>query len=166
MTTKGFLRCSQLFRGVSDELLDLFLDLCQQVRVEAGTPIFEEDQPARFLYIVGHGRVVLGMRLERPDGSVTDLTTVASVGPGEAFGWSALVTPHVLTLSARSVEPSLLLRIEGEALRSTLSLHSDAGYAVMVNVANLLAERLSQTREALVYERGFWLELAQRSKRS
>ena len=155
MTDEHLLRASQLFRGVGDEYLQLFLPICRQVSVEKGAPIFREEEPARFLYIVGQGRVALEMRIERPDGSVAGPTTVESIGPSDAFGWSALVEPHILTLSAKAVEPSKLLLIEAESFRDVLARHTNVGYRVMVNVAELLAERLAQTREAFVYERSW-----------
>ena len=153
MTSEHFLRASELFRGVGHEHLRLFLPICRQESVEKGAPIFNEGEPAKFLYIVGQGRAALEMRLERPDGSVAGPTTVASIGPGEAFSWSALVEPHILTLSAKAVEPSELLLIGAEAFREALGRYPDLGYLVMVNVAELLAARLAQTREAFVYER-------------
>ena len=155
MTMERFLRESQLFRGVRNQHLQLFLPMCRQDSVTKGAPIFLEGEPARFLYIVTQGRVALEMRLERPDGSVAGPTTVASIGPGDAFGWSALVEPHILTLSAKAVEPSELLLIGADAFREVLGHYPDVGYRVMVNVAKLLAERLSQTREAFVYERSW-----------
>jgi CRP-like cAMP-binding protein len=155
MKTEQFLQSSLLFQGVSGEDLRLFLPICQQVSLERGKVIFQQGESARFLYIVGHGRVALTMMLERPDGSVTNPTTVASIGPGDAFGWSSIVEPHILTLSAQVVERADFIFFEGQALREMLGRHRDVGYLVMVNVAKLLAARLAQTREAFVYERGW-----------
>lgn len=124
--------------------------------LEKGDRIFEQGEPAVFIYIVQEGRVALEMTLERPDGSLTHTTTVASVGQGEAFGWSALVEPYVLTLSAKAVECCELILIEGQKLREVLKRDGDMGYLVMANVAKLLAGRLMRTREAFVYERN-WL---------
>ena len=153
MPVKHSLQGSQLFQGLSDEQLQLFSAICEDVPVEKGTRIFEEGEHARFVYVVERGRVALTMRLDRPDGSVTHPTTVASLGPGEAFAWSAIVDPTVLTLSAQAVEDSNLVRIDGEKLREMLNSRRDVGYLVMVNVAKLLGGRLAQTREAFVYER-------------
>ncbi len=155
MTVMRFLQDSKLFGGLRDEQLQGFFPICQHVVIELGASIFRKGEPARFLYIVGQGRVALEMTMERPDGSVTPPTLVASVGLGETFGWSAIVEPHILTLSARAVERCNLVRVEGEALREVLNKHRELGYLVMVNVAKLLAQRLSETREAFVYERGW-----------
>lgn len=93
------------------------------------------------------------MALERPDGSFTPRTTVASQGQGDAFGWSALVEPHVLTMSAYAVEPTELVVFEGHKLREFLEGNRQFGYVVMYNVAKLLAGRLAETREAFVFDR-------------
>lgn len=82
---------------------------------------------------------------------------VALIGPGEAFGWSALVEPRLMTLNARAIEPSTILVVEGAPLRETMRRDRDIGYAILQNLVGLLAHRLSQTREALVYERGWML---------
>ena len=153
-----FLRDSQLFKGLSDAQLQLLSAILRETVVAQGSRLFEQGAPATYLYVVGRGRVGLEMRLERPDGSVTHTTTVASAGAGDAFGWSAVVPPHMLTLSAFAQEPSTLVLVEGEKLRVLLNRNHDVGYLVMVNVANLLADRLAQTREAFVYERDWVFE--------
>ena len=48
-----------------------------------------------------------------------------------------------------------LIALEGSTLRELLADHRDMGYTVMVNVAGLIAERLAETREALVYDRSY-----------
>lgn len=146
---------SLLFGGVPRERLALFIRISERRRVEKGAAIFQELDPATHVYVLGAGRVALTMTLERPDGSVVPPTVVASVGPGEAFGWSAVVEPNRFTLSARAVESCDLVRIEGRALMETLDAHRDVGYLVMVNMVNLLASRLAETREAFVFERGW-----------
>ena len=146
-----------MFQGVTEEELEPFLPLCDLVSVGRGSSTFKEGGAARFLYVVGQGRVALQMNLERPDGSVTGPTTVASVGTGDAFAWSAIVEPHRLTLSANAVEDCALVAIEAAALREILSRRRRVGYLVMMNVTKLLAERLSQTREAFVFERAWTL---------
>ena len=133
--------------------------------MEKGTALFTQGEPASHLpashlNVVAQGRVALKMVLERPDGSVTPSIAVASLGPGEAFGWSAIVEPNVFTMSAEAVEDSKLVLIEGSGLQAVLSRHEGAGYRVMANIARVLAQRLSSIREAFVYERSwvFWME--------
>ena len=133
----------------------MLVPVCQEKVAIKDALILKQGDFARSLYLVDEGRIGLQMTLERPDGSSTGPKTVASIGPREAFGWSALVKPYRITLSATSVELSRLIAIEGPALLELLGRHRDIGYLVMANVASLIAERLAETREALVYDRSY-----------
>ena len=155
MSVEQVLRNSSIFRGLSEQELALLELACREETAIKGALVLKQDELARCLYLVDEGRVGLHMSLERPDGSSTGRTAVASIGPGEAFGWSALVQPYQSTLSATAVELCKLIALEGSTLRELLADHRDMGYTVMVNVAGLIAERLAETREALVYDRSY-----------
>lgn len=154
------LRSSRLFEGVSDAQIQNIIPLCRTLTVAKGTTIFREGEPAKTMYLVRTGRAAVEMSLERPDGSTARPTVVASISPREAFGWSALVEPNVLTLSAKAMVPTELVLIEGPGLRRLLDRSPRLGYRVMNNVAVLLAERLADIREAFVAEReALWKRL-------
>ena len=153
MTAENALSQSQVFKGLREDEVSLFAPLREELSVERGESVCRAGNPARYLYVVEEGRVALTMTLSRPDGSVTQPTTVASLGPMEAFGWSSLVEPRVLRFSAQAVEPSRLTRLDGRALQTVMEEHPSVGYRVMVNLTQLLGSRLARTREAFVYER-------------
>lgn len=118
--------------------------------------LFRQGQPARALYVVEKGRAALELSLRHAEGaSLAHPATVATVGPGEAIGWSAVVEPHIMTLSARSLGASSFILIDGMALTELLRKHKDMGFVFMEALCRLLAERLMQTRETLIYERGW-----------
>ena len=156
MTLMDYLKGSHLFLGVNDDDLKIMRSLCYYQSVKKGTEIFKQGEQAEFLYVVGKGRVALDMTLERPDGSTTPPTTVASVGPGDAFGWPVIGGFDLLNLSARAIEDCGLGIINVQELGRTLSQHPKLGYIVMGNIASLLSRKLADTREAFVYERS-WL---------
>ena len=139
------LSSSRLFEGVSAAEVLKVLPLCQTLSVAKGKAIFREGEPAKTIYLVRTGRAAVEMSLERPDGSTARPTVVASISPREAFGWSALVQPHVLTLSAKAMLATELVLIEGAGLRRLLDRSPRLGYRVMNNVATLLSERLYGT---------------------
>ena len=155
MSIRQSLRISSLFQGLTQKDLELVVPMCREEVAIKDATILKQGEPARSLFLVGEGRVGLYMTLERPDGSSSGPKAVASIGPREAFGWSALVQPYESTLSATAVEPSRLIVLEGSALLELLSNHRDIGYLVMVNLATLITERLKDTREALVYDRSY-----------
>ena len=163
MTLENILRNSSLFHNLSDLDLQHLVPICKRVDIEEGTDILREGEPVSHIHIVEEGRVALKMALERPDGSSTGPTTVASIGPEEAFGWSALVEPYLSTLTVSAVDPSKLVSMDGASLRAALDHHKDIGYLVMGNLTRLIAERLAETREALVYHRT-WVECVEREE--
>ena len=164
MSVKNTLKLSAVFHGVSDKDLDLLVPMCSSEVVAERADILTQGEPARNLYLVDEGRVGLHMTLKRPDGSSTGETAVASMAPPQAFGWFALIPPFVNTLSATAVEPCKLIALEGPALRELLDQHQDMGYLVMKNVVSLLAGRLAESREALVYHRSYEEYLQRQSK--
>ena len=155
MSIKQALSSSSAFQGASEVDLELVVPLCREEVAPKDAPILKQGEPARFLYLVIEGTVGLYMNLERPDGSSTGPKAVASIGAREAFGWSALVQPYKSTLSATAVELSRLIVLDGSVLLELLNGHRDMGYPVMANMAALIAERLMETREALVYDRSY-----------
>ena len=153
MSLQRFLKNAALFQGLTARHLASILRFSTAQSANEHDYIFREGEPATALFIVGAGQVALEMQLSRPDGSATPPTTVASVEPGEALAWSAIVEPHILTMSAKAMENTDLVRIDAAALRRFLSRNRRAGYVVMVNLAKVLADRLHDTREIFVYER-------------
>jgi CRP-like cAMP-binding protein len=155
MTTMQVLQDHELFRGLDSEELLLLQTFTTAVAVERGSAIFTEGEPARFLYAIRQGKVGLEMAVPKPDGGYTRRMMVTILGPHDVFGWSALVEPHTFTLSARALEQCDLVKVEGRALREALHIYREVGFVVMSNLAEILAKRLAQTRQALVYERGW-----------
>ena len=72
---------SQLFCNLNGAQLQTILPLCVEITAKPQERLFTEGESAAYLYVVESGRVGLIMTLPRPDGSVIQPTTVASVGP-------------------------------------------------------------------------------------
>lgn len=147
------------FAGLSDEYLQLIATFSHRSAVGSGTTIFLQGRPAKHLYIIQQGKVGLEMLVPSPSGGGTRPTVVSVLGPGEAFGWSALVEPYVFSLSAVALDRCELIMVEGEALREAMRRYLSLGYVVLSNLTKLMAQRLRQTRQALIYERG-WATVA------
>ncbi len=147
------------FAGLSDEHLQLIGTFSHRNAVESGATIFLQGRPAKHLYIVQQGNVSLEMLVPSPSGGATRPTRVSVLGPGEAFGWSALVEPHIFFMSAMALERCELLTVEGEALGEAMRRYPALGNVLLSNLTKLLAQRLHQTRQALIHERG-WAAVA------
>ena len=154
MAYPGHLDWGPFFAGLTDEHLQLIGTFSHQSAVENGTSILLQGRPAKHLYIVQQGKVGLEMLVPSPIGGTTRPTVVPVLGQGEAFGWSVLVEPHIFSMSARALERCELLTVEGEALVEAMRRYLALGNVLLLNLTKVMAQRLHQTRQALIYERG------------
>ncbi len=146
-----------LFAGLSSQQIQLVSTFSERLTVEKGAAILEQGRPSIALYSLVQGKVGLEAQAPKPNGGSTEPVLVAVLGSGDSFGWSSLVEPHVLTLSAVAMDRCILIRVEAPALREAMQRYRDLGWVVMYNLSRLLAQRLAQTQQALIYERGWAL---------
>jgi len=149
MTTTDLLSGSELFRNLDPWHLDRLADMSTEFSWQTGTAVFNEGDEAAFLYVLADGRIALEIdilaALDRP----ARPTTVDVVGPGDCFGWSALVAPHAYTATARCLSTSQAIGIEASALRRYLGDSPVIGREVMGSLAQIVSQRLAQTRMRL-----------------
>jgi len=138
-----------IFEGLTDDELERIAALCREEVYEAGATIFEEGGAADYLYIVEDGKVALEMELELRPYASPKQTTIEVATRGEAFGWSALVEPHTLTLSAKCMERAKVIVIRGSDLLDLFDSEPHIGHRVMRRVTQIVASRLKDTRQKL-----------------
>ena len=156
MTAMHTLKKCSLFSRMKDDQLERIIPLCTSVAVTGDTILFKQGQVAKHLYVVQEGRAALELSVAASQsGGQARPRIVATLNVGEAFGWSAVVEPHVMTLSASSVGAGRFLLIDGPALKELLGRDRNLGYSFMTALCGLLSERLMQTRATLIYERGW-----------
>ncbi len=147
---KGVLGKCQLFQGLTDDELDKIARLCREEVYEAGVTIFREGEAAKELYIVEDGKVVLEMTIRLGSGSgrqgIIDVITKEQV-----FGWSALGEQKSLTMSARCIEKTKAIAVDGECLRRLLEEEEGSGYKVMQGLTGVVSTRLTQTKDTLAH---------------
>ena len=105
-----------IFERLTDDELDRIAELCRVEVYEAGAIIFEEGGAADYLYLVEEGEVVLEMELELQPYASPKQTIIEVATKGDVLGWSALVEPHILTLSAKCTERAKIIVIKGSDL--------------------------------------------------
>lgn len=145
MVSMDALRASELFQGLSDDELAIIARMAREETFEPEARIFSEGEPAESLYIVVRGRIAILIDLGQGRQTVVD-----TVGPGDSFGWSALVPPFVYTASAACAQAATVLVIPGDGLRELCQQHCRTAYAIMERVAGVISTRLSDTRLRLM----------------
>ncbi len=134
------LRGVGLFRDLSDEQLRKVQSLVHLDERGAGRTVYREGETATDVCVVIDGHVDL--RYEMPSRKATSGHTVATIGRGQVFGWSALVPPHKATLSSYPGDSGCrFYRINGKALIELFEADPRVGYLCMSGLARLLAHR-------------------------
>ncbi len=125
---------SMPFQVVSDGMLRKIAALSWEVTYPKGASVYEAGDKADDIYIIVSGRIehalVPGVNARRP---------IQTLGPGDVFGWAALMEkfPHRLAV-AKVVEPAQVVRINGNELLRLLESDPDAGDVVMSRFATMI----------------------------
>jgi CRP-like cAMP-binding protein len=132
-----------LFEGLPDDALAAIADLCHEESFAAGTIICAEGRSADRIYLLQEGTVGLFVS---PTSRPTPLTVSLLEGPGQAFGWSALVGSGYYTAAAQAITDVRAIGLDGRALVAYLEQEPAAGYVVMRRVAQIISYRLGIMR--------------------
>lgn len=148
------LRTAALFEGLGPDELELLAELSRPLSIEDGETLFHMGETATRVYVVGSGIVQLTVPI-RVQGSERQIT-VEDVVPGSTVAWSALVSPHKLTVSGRGSGHVELLGFGRDELMALFAQQPPLGYRVMSNL-------LRVTRQRLHTVQAMWLRELQRS---
>jgi CRP/FNR family cyclic AMP-dependent transcriptional regulator len=147
MITTDVISQFSLFKGLSDSLLKEIAAISKEASAKKGEYIFREGEKADQLHFLVSGNIALRVKLT----SKPEHVTVSFVGkPYESFGWSGVVPPYHYTSSAICEEDSQILVVSGEKFMQILEKHPEAGFIVMRRIAEIIADRLRNSRQALL----------------
>ncbi|MFA5181774.1 MAG: cyclic nucleotide-binding domain-containing protein [Syntrophales bacterium] len=154
MVTANMLKEFNFFKDFTNEQLERLSSITAEETYAAGTQMYKKGDPARSLYILLEGKVVMSLESylgpHRPPMQVT----VDTIARGETMGWSAVVEPYIYTLGALCIDNTKLIALDAAKLRSLMDEDCDLGFKVMKAIAKIISSRLSHTRIILVGERG------------
>jgi CRP/FNR family cyclic AMP-dependent transcriptional regulator len=139
------LRRLRILDGLDEEHLVQLADVAEQVQFAEGEVIFREGDPATDVYLI-------------VDGSVSLEVCAASVGcrriltitEGELLGWSPVLDQTRLSATARALEPTRAVRLNGKQVLAQCEHNPRFGYEFMRRAALALANRLNATRLQLL----------------
>ncbi len=147
MITQDTLAQFDLFKDIPANVLREIAEISQDVFVQKDHFVFREGEQAEHVHLLVKGSIALRVGLtSRPD-----FVTVSIIArPYQTLGWSGLIPPHHYTASAYCEEDTHLIAIPGRPLLHILSNHPEAGFTVMLRVAEIIADRLRNSRQALL----------------
>lgn len=129
-----------IFAGLDGNQIGQLSPYLVECQFPADSIIFEQGHPADHLFILLSGEVVV--HYKPYDGPPL---TVARIGPGGVFGWSAALRRDIYTSGASAVQESLAYRIRGSNLPVICSKYPETGGLLLERLASVIAERLRST---------------------
>jgi CRP/FNR family transcriptional regulator, cyclic AMP receptor protein len=129
-----------IFAGLDDRQLKQLSPFLIEVQFGQDEVVFEQGQPAQFLYILLSGEVVINYKpYDGPQ------LTVARIEPGGVFGWSAALGRDIYTSGALAALPSATCCIRGAHLSVIRERHPEMGNILLERLASVIAQRLAST---------------------
>ncbi len=137
--SQGALNVGELFSGIAAPTLAALAAHAKREEYAAGSTLYRPGDPSDDFFVLDSGRVEFQIgRDERtsPAGFM--------LNKGEVFGWAALLEnqPHRIA-SARVLENSALLRINGKQALKVLESDPASGFIVMRRLSALIARFLA-----------------------
>jgi CRP-like cAMP-binding protein len=125
--------------------LQFMADCACELHFDAGQYILREGDTAKYLYLIGHGKVALGTVIPN-----RGFTTIEVLADGEALGWSWLIPPYHWHFSGLTILPTSVMAMDGKRLREKCEADHDFGYELVKRLALILGQRLRMTRKQLL----------------
>ncbi len=136
-----------LFNGLPEPLLKQIAEIGVQTSAKKGEFVFHEGEKADKLHFLLDGSVALRVKLtSRPESVAVSFVST----PFQSFGWSGIVPPFHYTSSAECDEDSNLLIIPAQPFMKLMEENPQAGFQVMKRIAEIIADRLRNSRQALL----------------
>ena len=136
---------SFLFKGLTDSQLQRVVSIAKEIQIQKGQWLFQEGQAADRIFVLSEGSIEF---LTKINGEY-ELPIKIVRSKGECMGTTALITPHIYSLSSRSTEDATLFVIKCNDLQNILEEDSVIGYTIIRNLAQHLLGRLKETRQEL-----------------
>jgi len=133
------LRSHRFTQGLTDSQLSALAALARPVRFEADEVVLSAGQRSSDFYLLVSGSVAV--ELCAPQFAVC----VQSLGPGDVFGWSALLAEHDTLFQVRSRERTEALRLPAPALQEICQRDPVLGTEFLTRTLRVVAGRVKAT---------------------
>lgn len=129
--------------GLSDSQVAKLAQLAHEVSFHEDEVILVAGQQSKHFYLLLTGSVCIEV------GTRSYVVWVQILGPGEAFGWSALLDHHDTLFQVRAREASRALCLDGESLSAALHDDSELAAELLRRTLKLVAGRVQATEARL-----------------
>ena len=134
-----------LCQGITGRHMQGLAGITREIEVRQNEWLFREGEQADEVFVLKQGAVELLTTVDHR----FELPISILRSPGDCFGSSAIVAPHIYSISARSATASQIFAIDRQRLLKLFQKDCEFGYIVMTNLAEHLLNRLRETRQEL-----------------
>ena len=139
MTLRETLRNHAFVDGLADRHIATLAALATEVTFAEDEVILVDRQRSRYFYLVTSGSVNVELHTS------TLTVAVMTVGPGQAFGWSALLDHQETVFQVRARERTTALRIAGPDLTQACRDDGELGVEMLLRALQVAAGRIKAT---------------------
>jgi len=139
LTHEETLRNHAFMHGLAHRHTAKLAALATEVTFAENEVILVDRQQSRYFYLVTSGSV--NIELHTPIFTVS----VLAVGPGQAFGWSALLDHQDTVFQVRARERTTALRIAGPDLTQACRDDGELGVEMLLRTLQVAAGRIKAT---------------------
>jgi len=144
-TLEAILAQHPFFAGLDPRYMPLITGCASNVRYKSGESLFREGESADHFYLIRGGKVAL-----ETHGAQRGKIIIETIEAGEVLGWSWLFPPYRWHFSARALQETRAIALDGACLRAKGEVDHDLGYALAMRVARIMMERLQAARLQLL----------------
>ena len=138
-TLEKTLRNHAFMRGLPDRHIAKLASMATEVAFAENEVIMMGRQQSQYFYLVTSGSVNIELHT-----SVFNVSVLA-VGPGQAFGWSALLDHQDTLFQVRAREQTSALRIPGWELMEACRGDAELGVEILLRTLQVAAGRIQAT---------------------
>ncbi len=144
-TLEPTLASHPFLKGLDPALLALLVGCASNVRFDTNGVVFRDGEPANQFFLIREGKIAIEIPVPG-----RGETMIQTLGAGEVLGWSWLIAPYRWRFSARAVEPTRAIALDGKCLREKFDSNHHLGYELLKRFAPIIAQRVEATRMQLL----------------
>jgi CRP-like cAMP-binding protein len=139
MTLNQILRNHKFTQGLEDAQVQALAGIASEVTFEENEVVLVDGERSKCFFLVTSGSVSVELRTPQY------VVSVQALGPGQAFGWSALLDDHDTLFQVRAREHTAALRLEGKALKAACRQDTLLGVELLQRALGVVAGRVRAT---------------------
>jgi CRP/FNR family transcriptional regulator, cyclic AMP receptor protein len=141
LAVQSVLRDHAFVQGLSERQISSLSALAREVVFEENQIILADRETSSGFYFLVSGSVAIELRGARY------VVQVQALGPGQVFGWSALLDRQDSLFRVRAREHTTALRIEGNDLKALCRQEPELGTELLQRTLQVVASRVRSTEQ-------------------